>query len=102
MGTCLDVTRHGLVLELTDRPAIAAFETATRHSLPLADAAIYSMALQHGARCGRRMWTIRGCRASATAQRVELRSLNLNSTIISVKLKGAFTYGICPATMPYI
>lgn len=51
--TCLDVMRRGRVLDLTDRRAIAASETATRHGLVLADAAIYSMALEHGAT----LWT---------------------------------------------
>ena len=51
--TCLDVMRRGRVLELTDRRAIAASEAATQHGLPLADAAIYSMALEHGAT----LWT---------------------------------------------
>ena len=51
--TCLDVMRRGLVLDLTDRRAIAASEAATRHGLVLADAAIYSMALEHGAT----LWT---------------------------------------------
>ena len=51
--TCLDVMRRGRVLDLTDRRAIAASEAATRHGLALADAAIYSMALEHGAT----LWT---------------------------------------------
>ncbi|WP_372828618.1 type II toxin-antitoxin system VapC family toxin [Polaromonas sp.] len=51
--TCLDVMRRGKVLDLTDRRAIAASEAATRHGLALADAAIYSMALEHGAT----LWT---------------------------------------------
>lgn len=51
--TCLDVMRRGRVLDLTDRRAIAASEAATRHGLALADAAIYSMALEHGAA----LWT---------------------------------------------
>jgi toxin FitB len=51
--TCLDVMRRARVLELTDRRAIAASEAATRHGLALADAAIYSMALEHGAT----LWT---------------------------------------------
>lgn len=52
-ATCLDVMRRGCVLDLTDSRAIAASETATRHGLALADAAIYSMALEHGAT----LWT---------------------------------------------
>lgn len=51
--TCLDVMRRGRVLDLTDRRAIAASEAATRHRLALADAAMYSMALEHGAT----LWT---------------------------------------------
>lgn len=51
--TCLDVMRRGRVLDLTDRRAVAASETAARHGLALADAAIYSMALEHGAT----LWT---------------------------------------------
>ena len=51
--TCLDVMRRGRVLDLTDRRAVAASEAATRHRLALADAAIYSMALEHGAT----LWT---------------------------------------------
>ena len=51
--TCLEVMRRGRVLDLTDRRAIAASEAATRHGLALADAAIYSMALEHGAT----LWT---------------------------------------------
>lgn len=51
--TCLDVMRRGRVLDLTDGRAIAASETATRHGLAFADAAIYSMAQAHGAT----LWT---------------------------------------------
>ncbi|MFZ3141407.1 type II toxin-antitoxin system VapC family toxin [Polaromonas sp.] len=51
--TCLDAMRRGRVLDLTDRRAIAASEAATRHRLVLADAAIYSMALEHRAT----LWT---------------------------------------------
>jgi toxin FitB len=51
--TCLDVMRRARVLDLTDRRAIAASEAATRHGLALANAAIYSMALEHGAT----LWT---------------------------------------------
>ena len=51
--TCLDAMRRGHVLDLTDRRAIAASEAATRHRLALADAAIYSMVLEHGAT----LWT---------------------------------------------
>lgn len=51
--SCLDVMRRGRVLDLTDIRAIAASRAATRHRLALADAAIYSMALEHGAT----LWT---------------------------------------------
>ena len=51
--TCLDVNRRGRVLDLTDQRAIAASEEAAQHGLALADAAIYSMALEHGAM----LWT---------------------------------------------
>ena len=51
--TCLDVMCRGRALDLTDRRAIAASETAARHGLALADAATYSMALEHGAT----LWT---------------------------------------------
>lgn len=51
--TCLDVMRRGRVLDLTDRRAIAASEAAARHGLALADAAMYSMALEHDAT----LWT---------------------------------------------
>jgi toxin FitB len=53
VATCLDVMRRARVLDLTDGRAIAASEAATRHGLALADAAIYSMALEHGAT----LWT---------------------------------------------
>lgn len=53
VATCLDVMRRGHVLDLTDSRAIAASEAATRHGLALADAAIYSMAREHGAT----LWT---------------------------------------------
>ena len=53
VGTCLDAMRRGHVLDLTDRRAIAASEAATWHRLALADAAIYSMAFEHGAT----LWT---------------------------------------------
>lgn len=46
---CLDVMRMGRVLEITDRRAIAGAEVATRHSLAMADAMMYSLALEHGA-----------------------------------------------------
>ena len=43
---CLDVMRLGRVLDLTDKRAIAASTIATRHRLAMADAAMYSLALE--------------------------------------------------------
>ena len=47
--SCLNVMRLGRVLELTDRRAIAAADISIRHRLAMADAVMYSMALEHGA-----------------------------------------------------
>ena len=46
---CLDVMRLGSVLELTDRRAIAAADISIRYRLAMADAMMYSMALEHQA-----------------------------------------------------
>ena len=46
---CLDVMRLGRVLDLTAQRAIAASKVASQHRLTMADAAMYSMALEHGA-----------------------------------------------------
>ena len=46
---CLDVMRLGRVLDLTDKRAIAASKVAKLHRLALADAAMYSIAQEHGA-----------------------------------------------------
>ena len=46
---CLNVMRLGRVLDLTDKRAIAASKAARQHGLALADAAMYSMAREHGA-----------------------------------------------------
>ena len=46
---CLDVMRLGRVLDLTDARAIAASKAARAHQLALADAAMYSIAQEHGA-----------------------------------------------------
>ena len=46
---CLDVMRLGRVLDLTDARAIAASHIAAQHKLAMADAAMYSMALEFGA-----------------------------------------------------
>ena len=51
--TCLNIMRRGRVLDLTDNRAIAASRAAARHGLAFADAAIYSIALEHGAT----LWT---------------------------------------------
>jgi toxin FitB len=48
VAACLDVMRLGRVLELTDRRAIAAADTALRHRLAMVDAVMYSMAIEHG------------------------------------------------------
>ncbi len=46
---CLTVMRVGKVLDLTDARAIAASKVSKTHQLALADAAMYSMAQEHGA-----------------------------------------------------
>lgn len=46
---CLNVMRLGRVLDLTDPRAVAAAELAQRHQLAMADAVMYSMALELGA-----------------------------------------------------
>ena len=46
---CLDVMRLGRVLDLTDARAIAASKAARAHRLALADAAMFSIAQEHGA-----------------------------------------------------
>ena len=46
---CLNVMRLGRVLDITDRRAVAAADTAARHLLAMADAMMYSLALEHGA-----------------------------------------------------
>lgn len=46
VAQCLDVMRLGRVLDLTDKRAIAASATASRHRLAMADAALYSLALE--------------------------------------------------------
>jgi predicted nucleic acid-binding protein len=45
----LDVMRLGRVVELTDSRAIAAAVIAARHKLAMADAVMYSIALEHKA-----------------------------------------------------
>ncbi len=50
---CLNVMRLGRVLDLTDARAVAASKISKAHSLALADAAMYSMALEFNAQ----FWT---------------------------------------------
>ena len=45
----LDVMRRGRVVDFTDARAIAASEVALRFELAMADAAMYSVALEYGA-----------------------------------------------------
>jgi predicted nucleic acid-binding protein len=49
VNRCLDEMRLGRVLDLTDVRALAASNIAARHKLAIADAAMYSMALEFGA-----------------------------------------------------
>lgn len=49
VASALKVMRLGRVLELTDHRAIAAADISIRHRLAMADAVMYSMALEHGA-----------------------------------------------------
>lgn len=49
VAQCLDVMRLGRVLEITDRRAVAAAEMAARHHLAMADAMMYSLAIEFGA-----------------------------------------------------
>ena len=54
VAACLDVMRLGRVLDLTDRRAIAAADVAIKHRLAMADAVMYSLALEHKAT----FWTL--------------------------------------------
>ena len=49
VASTLDVMRLGHVLDLTDSRAVAAANIAFRHRLAMADAVMYSMALEHHA-----------------------------------------------------
>ena len=49
VAACLDVMRMGQVVDLTDARAIAAAQASRAHGLALADAAMYSIAQEHGA-----------------------------------------------------
>jgi toxin FitB len=51
--SCLDVMRQGRVLDLTDRRAVAAADIAAKHKLAMADAVIYSLAIEFDAT----LWT---------------------------------------------
>ena len=51
--SCLDVMRQGRVLDLTDKRAVAAADIAAKHKLAMADAVIYSMAIEFDAT----LWT---------------------------------------------
>ena len=51
---CLDVMRLGRVLEITDKRAIAAADTALRHRLAMADAMMYSLAMEFSSICAQR------------------------------------------------
>jgi len=49
VAECLDVMRLARVLDITDRRAVAAANVAQRHKLAMADAMMYSLALELGA-----------------------------------------------------
>lgn len=49
VNRCLNVMRLGRVLDFTDARAVAAAQIAASHKLAMADAAMYSMALEFGA-----------------------------------------------------
>lgn len=49
VAQCLDVMRLGRVLAITDQRAVAAAEMAARHHLAMADAMMYSLAIEFGA-----------------------------------------------------
>ena len=49
VATCLNVMRLGQIIDLTDARAIAAAQASRQHGLALADAAMYSIAREHGA-----------------------------------------------------
>ena len=46
VARCLEVMRLGRVLDITDRRAVAAADIAVRHRLAMADAMMYSLALE--------------------------------------------------------
>ena len=49
VAQCLNVMRLGRVLDITDHRAVAAANVAQRHKLAMADAMMYSLALELGA-----------------------------------------------------
>ena len=49
VNRCLDVMRLGRVLDLTDARAVAASHIAAQHKLAMADAAMYTIAVEFGA-----------------------------------------------------
>lgn len=49
VNRCLDVMRLGRLLDLTDQRAVAAAKISRQHNLAMAGAAMYSIALEHGA-----------------------------------------------------
>jgi len=48
-GQCIDVMQRGRVVDFTPARAVAAAKIAHKHQLAMADAAIYSIALEHKA-----------------------------------------------------
>ena len=52
-GQCIDVMQRGRVVDFTPARAVAAAKIAHKHQLAMADAAIYSIALEHKAT----LWT---------------------------------------------
>ena len=52
-GQCIDVMQRGRVVDFTPARAVAAAKIAHMHQLAMADAAIYSIALEHKAT----LWT---------------------------------------------
>ena len=51
-GQCIEVMQRGRVIDFTPARAIAAAKTAHLHQLAMADAAIYSITLEHKATLG--------------------------------------------------
>ena len=49
VAQCLNVMRLGRVLDITDQRAVAAASVAVKHRLAMADAMMYSLALELGA-----------------------------------------------------